>query len=228
MELTTTQLYALFAIFAGTALLGFITYRAGLSHGNEIGFERGRHMGAKPWRKIYSSLCEKQAETAALLGSRNRELSGLRLSIEAETDEHAKVERGLLQRLHAAAPMTDEDTATLQAIASKLELAGDTFASLNSPDHARYARNLARHAHNMAARIQASLSNTQQHPDSELIDWLEEEATVDFDLETATLRFLCAPNTQTGPRSVRQILRQAKADSEAIDRNHATSLEAAA
>lgn len=228
MELTTTQLYALFAIFAGTALLGFITYRAGLSHGNEIGFERGRHMGAKPWRKIYSSLCEKQAETAALLESRNRELSGLRLSIEAETDEHAEVERGLLQRLHAAAPMTDEDTATLQAIASKLELAGDTFASLNSHDHARYARNLARHAHNMAARIQASLSKTQQHPDSELIDFLETEASVEFDFETATLRFLSAPSKTGHVSSVRGLLRQAKADSDEITRNHATSLEAAA
>lgn len=228
MELTTTQIYALFAITACIALIGFAAYRAGLGQGNSIGFERGRHVSAKPWRQIYSRLCERHAETAALLDSRNREIRALRLNIQAEAEEHAEVERGLLQRLHAATPMTDEDAATLQAIASKLEQAAATFAILSSHDHARYAHNLSRHAGNIAARIQASLSNTQPHPDSELIDWLDAEASIASDLETTSLRFLCAPNTHTEARSVRQILRQAKADSDEISRNHAASLEAAA
>lgn len=61
-----------------------------------------------------------------------------------------------------ANPFTAGDHASLIAIANKLELAANTFAGLNSGDHARFARQLQQYALDMAARLQAVLESTQQ------------------------------------------------------------------
>lgn len=224
MELTNPQLYALFGAAIAVLILIGITYCAGLKTGHSSGWQEGRQAGTNYWRPLFQEKRDERLEALDLLDKRERELATLRRNIQAEADDHAEVERGLLQRLAAAAPFNDEDQATLQAIAAKLELAADTFAGIGVGDHARFARQLAQHALNMAQRLHAAAANTLPHPDSELIDWLEEEATVDFDLETASLRFLCPPGSELGVSSTRALLRQAKADSEQIERNHADSL----
>lgn len=224
MELTNPQLYALFGAAIAVLILIGITYCAGLSTGKSAGYEQGRMAATNHWRSIYTETRDERLEALDKLDKSLREAVALRRKIQAEADEHAELERGLLQRLAAAAPLSDEDQTTLQAIAAKLELAADTFAGIGVGDHARFARQLAQHALNMAQRLHAAAANTLPHPDSELIDWLEEEATVDFDLETATLRFLCPPGSELGVSSTRALLRQAKADSEQIERNHAESL----
>ena len=229
MELTNPQLYALFGAAIAVLILIGITYCAGLKTGKGAGYEQGHEAATNHWRINYIEKRDQLTEAQQRLDMLAREAATLRRNIQAEADDHAEVERGLLQRLAAAAPLSDEDEATLQAIARKLELAAETWQAFQTGgDHARFARQLAHHALNMAQRLRAAATNTQPHPDSELIDWLEEEATVDFDLETATLRFLCPPGSELGVSSTRALLRQAKADSEEIDRNHAASLEAAA
>jgi hypothetical protein len=228
MELTNPQLYALFGAAIAVLILIGITYCAGLKTGHSSGWQEGRQAGTNYWRPLFQEKRDERLEALDLLDKRERELATLRRNIQAEADDHAEVERGLLQRLAAAAPFNDEDQATLQAIAAKLELAADTFAGIGVGDHARFARQLAQHALNMAQRLHAAAANTLPHPDSELIDWLDQEGSVDFDLETATIRFLCTPADEQGISSLRALLRQAKADSEEIDRNHAASLEAAA
>jgi hypothetical protein len=228
MELTNPQLYALFGAAIAVLILIGITYCAGLSTGESAGYEQGRMAATDHWRRICAETRAELTSSLRQLDSRERELATLRRNIQAEADDHAEVERGLLQRLAAAAPLSDEDEATLQAIAGKLELAASTFAGLGSGDHARYARQLAQHAINMAQRLHAAAANALPHPDSELIDWLDQEGSVDFDLETATIRFLCAPADEQGISSLRALLRQAKADSEEIYRNHTAALEAAA
>ncbi|TXI34747.1 MAG: hypothetical protein E6Q69_03085 [Aquipseudomonas alcaligenes] len=228
MELTNPQLYALFGAAIAVLILIGITYCAGLKTGKGAGYEQGHEAATNHWRINYIEKRDQLTELQQRLDILAREAATLRRNIQAEADDHAEVERGLLQRLAAAAPLSDEDEATLQAIAGKLELAASTFAGLGSGDHARYARQLAQHAINMAQRLHAAAANALPHPDSELIDWLDQEGSVDFDLETATIRFLCAPADEQGISSLRALLRQAKADSEEIDRNHTAALEAAA
>lgn len=170
---------------------------------------------------------EEHTGTARKLDAREREIQTLRRNIQAEAEDHAKVEEGLLKRLAATAPLSDEDQATLEAIASKLELAADTWAGLQCGDHARYARQLGAHALNMAHRIKTALANTLPHPDSELIDWLDLESNFFCDGASAQISFPFFGDTASDSQ-LRAVLRQAKADQEDIDANHTKCLEAAA
>lgn len=228
MDFTTQQLYAVFAMITTSALAALIFYCLGMRTGKGAGFEQGRETAAARWRKLLDSKKAKNDELHEQLQARTREAMTLRENIRAEGADHAQVERGLLQRLAAAAPLSDEDLAVLLAVAGKLELAASTFSGLNSPDHARFSRHLQAQVLDMASRIKKAQATTQPHPDSELIDWLDEDATVHFDLETAELRFQAFP-TDWLPfvDDLRSLLRQAKADSDAIDRNHAELLQAA-
>lgn len=174
MELTNPQLYALFGAAIAVLILIGITYCAGLSTGESAGYEQGRMAATDHWRRICSETRAELTSSLQRLDSREREIKTLRRNIQAEADDHDQVERGLLQRLAAAAPLGDEDQATLEAIANKLELAADTWQAFpTGGDHARYARQLAQLAHNMAQRLKTASANTLPHPDSELIDWLE-------------------------------------------------------
>lgn len=58
-----------------------------------------------------------------------------------------------------ANPFTEEDHATLVAIANKLELAANTFAGLNAGDHTRFSRQLQQRAQDMAEQLQAALQH---------------------------------------------------------------------
>lgn len=225
----TTLINGFFAMLTVAALAGLLFYCIGLRSGRGAGFELSRESAAKHWRKLLEAKRESNADLREQLDRRSRELMTLRDNIKAESDDHAKVERGLLQRLAAAAPLSDEDLAVLLAVASKLELAADTFAGLNSPDHARFSRHLQAQVQDMAARIKKAQANTQPHPDSELIEWLDENATVHFDLETAELRFQAFPNDWVPfVDDLRTLLRKAKADSEDLDQHGAEVLRLAA
>jgi hypothetical protein len=228
MELTTQQLYALFAMLSTSALAAFIFYCIGLRTGKAAGYEQGRETSANHWRKLLESKRIKLEEATTNAGNRLRELLTLRENIKAEAEDHAKVERDLLNRLAAAAPLSDEDHAVMLAVGAKLELAADTLAGINAPDHARFSRHLQAQVLDIAERIKKAQANTQPHPDSELIDWLDENATVHFDLETAELRFQAFPtNWLPFVDDLRTLLRQAKADSDGIDQHGAEALRRA-
>uniref|UniRef100_A4XZH1 Uncharacterized protein n=1 Tax=Ectopseudomonas mendocina (strain ymp) TaxID=399739 RepID=A4XZH1_ECTM1 len=189
MELTTPQIYGIFAALSCAAIAGLIFYCIGLRSGKATGYEQGHNVAKNYWRKIVGNVRADLGEARDLLDARTREMAALRQSIEQETADHGKVERDLLNRLAAAAPLSDEDHAVLIAVVAKLELAADTFAGLNSPDHARFSRHLQAQVLDIADRIKKAQANTQPHPDSELIEWLEASAEVSFDLEQARITF---------------------------------------
>lgn len=228
MELTTQQIYALFAIGVCIAVALGITYCAGLKTGNASGYKYGRTTAGKHWRCVIAVMRTTHAETAHQLDAREREIRTLRANIKAEGEDHADVERGLLQRLAAAAPLSDEDQAILEAIAAKLELAAETWQAFpTGADHARFARQLSQHALNMAQRLKAAQANTKPHPDTELIEWLHEEAHFFCDGEHGELRFLLLGDVSSDDHP-RAVLRTAKSQAEQLYRNHTASLEAAA
>lgn len=212
MELTTfttAQIYSIFAALSCAALAGFIFYCIGLRTGKAAGYELGRETSANHWRKLLDAKRIKLEEVSTTAGNRLRELLTLRNNIKAEAEDHAKVERGLLNRLAAAAPLSDEDHAVLLAVGAKLELAAGTFAGLGSHDQARFSRHLQAQVLDIADRIKKAQANTQPHPDSELIDWLNDNAVhyiPDMSLVQIEMPTLISA-ADTWPPHLRQMLR---------------------
>ncbi|MDH0097491.1 hypothetical protein N7333_12995 [Pseudomonas sp. GD04158] len=221
MELTTPQIYGIFAALSCAAIAGFIFYCIGLRAGRDAGEKQGRETAAKHCKAIVHPLREALAEHRDLLDARTREAMTLRANIKAEADDHGKVERGLLNRLAAAAPLSDEDHAVLLAVANKLELAAGTFAGLGSHDHARFSRHLMAQVLDIADRIKKAQANTQPHPDSELIEWLNDNAVhyiPDMSLVQIEMPTLLTA-ADTWPPHLRQMLRAgiAKQAAEAVE-----------
>lgn len=169
--MTTPQIYALFAMLTTAALAAFIFYCIGLRTGKAAGYEHGRTTAKEYWRGIVVSIRDDLHSARDLLDIRTRETASLR-----EAMQH--IERDLLQRLDAAAPLTEQDQAVLLAIADKLMLASSTFAGIGAADHARASRDLMAQVIDMADRLKKAQANTQPHPDSELIDFLSTVANL--------------------------------------------------
>nr|WP_256836288.1 hypothetical protein [Pseudomonas oleovorans] len=224
MELTTfttPQIYGIFAALSCAALAGFIFYCIGLRTGKAAGYEPGRETSANHWRKLLDAKRIKLEEVSTTAGNRLRELLTLRNNIKAEAEDHAKVERGLLNRLAAAAPLGDEDHAVLIATGAKLELAAGTFAGLGSHEHARFSRHLMAQVLDIADRIKKAQANTQPHPDTELIEWLNDHAVhyiPDMSLVQIEMPTLLTA-AETWPPHLRQMLRAgiAKQAAEAVE-----------
>lgn len=178
MELTTAQQCALLVMLATSALACFIFYSIGLRTGKATGFEQGQEDTKNHRLQTVENLRAELWNANHKLDARTREAMTLRNNVKAEAEDHAKVERGLLNRLAAASPLSDEDHAVLIAVVAKLELAADTFAGLNAHDHARFSRHLQAQVLDMAERIKKAQANTLPHPDSELIDFLSTAASL--------------------------------------------------
>lgn len=220
MELTTPQIYGIFAALSCAAIAGFIFYCIGLRTGKGAGYELGRATAKDYWTKIVGHIRADLGEARDLLDIRTRDTASLR-----EAMQH--IERDLLQRLAAAAPLTEQDQAVLLAVADKLLLAGSTFAGIGAPDHARASSHLMAQVLDMTDRLKIAQANTKPHPDSELIDWLDENATLHFDLETAELRFQAFAEEHPITDDLRSLLRKAKADSDDINQHGAEALRRA-
>ena len=160
MELTTPQIYALFAMAVALAVLIGITYCAGLKTGRQAStniieaLEQSKTNLGNTTTKLTSEFIE----VNRTLDAREGALSKLRQSLIEEQREHGQIERGLLNRLAAARPLSDEDQAVLIAAAEKLGLAAVTFAGLNAHDHAKAARLFQAQTLDMAARIKKAIA----------------------------------------------------------------------
>lgn len=205
MELTTfttAQIYGIFAALSCAAIAGFIFYCIGLRTGNAAGYELGRATAKDYWTKIVGHIRADLGEARDLLDIRTRDTATLR-----ESMQH--LERDLLQRLAAAAPLTEQDQAVLLAIADKLMLASSTFAGIGAPDHARASRHLMAQVLDMTDRLKIAQANTKPHPDSELIEWLNDHAVhyiPDMSLVQIEMPTLLSA-ADTWPPHLRQMLR---------------------
>lgn len=214
--MTTPQIYGLFAMLTAAAIAGIVFYCVGLRAGRDAGEKQGKEQARAACEEVLQHRIAEAEDLRSQLDARTREAMTLRNNIKAEAEDHAKVERGLLNRLAAAAPLSDEDHAVMLAVSAKLELAAGTFAGLGSHDHARFSRHLMAQVLDIADRIKKAQANAQPHPDSELIDWLEANAGFSVDFQTtATLYFECEP-AELNPvtNSLRSIVRHAMEQSE--------------
>lgn len=231
MELTTftnAQIYGIFAALSCAAIAGFIFYCIGLRAGRDAGENQGKEQARAACEEVLQHRIAEAEDLRSQLYARTREAMTLRNNIKAEAEDHAKVERGLLNRLAAAAPLSDEDHAVMLAVGAKLELAAGTFAGLGSHDHAHFSRHLMAQVLDIADRIKKAQANTQAHPDSELIDWLDTYAGISLDFQTANLYFDCDPaDLNPVTNTLREIVRRAMNQAAFVDLDAADVEDAA-
>ncbi|MFP6861263.1 hypothetical protein [Pseudomonas sp.] len=160
MELTTPQIYAIFAMLTTSALAGLIFYYIGMRTGRQASTDiiEALEQSKTNLGNTTAKLTAELIEVNRTLDARESALSKLRQSLIEEQRDHGEVERGLLNRLAAARPLSDEDQAVLIAAAEKLGLAADTFAGLNAHDHAKAARLFQAQTLDMAARIKQAIA----------------------------------------------------------------------
>ena len=209
MELTTPQIYGIFAALSCAAIAGFIFYCIGLRAGRDAGEKQAKEQARAACEELLQHRIAEAEDLRSQLDARTREAMTLRNNIKAEAEDHAKVERGLLNRLAAAAPLSDEDHAVMLAVGAKLELAAGTFAGLGSHDHARFSRHLVAQVLDIADRIKKAQANAQPHPDTELIEWLNDHAVhyiPDMSLVQIEMPTLLSA-ADTWPPHLRQMLR---------------------
>lgn len=224
MELSTTQIIAAVVILAFMAVTVCLAYWAGHTEGSKGEYQHGRIQRGIELQAERLRIEEELAETQRLLDCRNREIRTLRDNIRIEADDNAAVIRELHDRLTSTQPLTEEDRATLHGIAAKLTIAANTFAGVRAHDHARLARSFAAYATEMANRPAPAL---QRHPDTELIEWLDREASFNADFECAELRFMVTTSPE-GHDHIRDVIRRAMNQAEEIEQGHQATLEASA
>jgi len=225
MELSTTQIIAAVVILAFMAVTVCLAYWAGHTEGSKGEYLHGRTQRGLELQAERLQCEADLAEAQRLLDCRTREIAALRANIQIEADDNAAAIRELHDRLACVEPLTEEDRATLHAIAGKLTLAANTFAGMRAHDHARLARSFAAYATEMANRPAPVL---QRHPDSELIEWLDQAgATYYVDDSAAEVRFPINPAAE-GYDHLRDLLRAAMQQDLDLMQHHQATLEASA
>lgn len=224
MELSTTQLIAAAVIIAFTLIALGVASWIGHRAGNAKGYELGRLTATNYWRPLLDQRRDERDEAQHLVDCRTRELMALRANVRIEGDEHTATVRDLHRRLASAGGISEEDRATLLAVAEKLLLAANTWAGLRAHDQAQAARFFSAYVSELAGRCQTSLQN---HPDTDLIEWLDREASFNADFECAELRFMVTTSPD-GHAHVRDVIRRAMRQAEEIEQNHQATLEASA
>lgn len=171
-------IYTLFGLAAVAALLAFIGYRLGLQTAT-------RHLQTRhdlAARALGDQITARDLELIEVKRQRDSRDTEIR-TLHRNLSEHARlregIERNLLARLASAAPLTRDDLETLKEMVHSLELAGETWAHFPQlADSTRQVRQLALQALNMAQRYKAAAeAPPRPHPDSELVDWLQANAT---------------------------------------------------
>ncbi|MCP1647261.1 hypothetical protein [Pseudomonas nitroreducens] len=222
MELSTTQIIAAVVILAFMAITAGLAYWAGHTNGSSTEYQHGRIHKGLELQAERPRIEEELAEIQRLVDCRTRELMALRANVRIEGDEHTATVRDLHRRLASAGGISEEDRATLQAVAEKLLLAANTWAGLRAHDQAQAARIFSAYVAELAERCPSAL---QDPPDTDLIEWLDREASFNADFECAELRFMVTTNPE-GHTHLRDVIRRAMRQAEEIEQGHQATLEA--
>lgn len=224
MELSTTQLIAAAVIIAFTLIALGMALWIGHRAGHTKGYNAGHADGIDYWHPLFQRESRERDEAQRLLDCRTRELVALRANVQIEGDEHTATVRDLHRRLASAGGISEEDRPTLQAVAEKLLLAANTWTGLRAHDQAQAARIFSAYVAELAERRPSAL---QDHPDTDLIEWLDREASFNADFEYAELRFMVTTDPE-GHTHVRDVIRRAMRQAEEIEQGHHATLEASA
>lgn len=181
--MTTQQTYALFAIVVCLIILIGITYCAGLKTGSRAAEQ-----------KAATKAEEHAANYAVMLDDLRNSYATSIEQHQAELDEVIQdADKRIATYARRANPFTEEDRITLQALANQLDTAGNTYAGLGAIDQVRFARQMQQRALNLAERLHITLKQAAadgplpEHQDTQLIEWLERNALINVQTNSAKL-----------------------------------------
>lgn len=212
MELTTQQIYA-FAIFCvvSVILIG-IAYCGGLYTGRAAGFEQGRD------------------NATDVLEPRHRQLSAENLDLCCSLDQAAQdldEARAQVAVLQARPALTDEDRLPLMLAARQLGISAHQFAKSGTTKTNQYALAQAK-LQELADRLKTAGAQIQQpNIDTQLIEWLDENATFWADDETVQLRIPAVIDEHMGDGHIRDVLQLAMQQAIEIEQGHDAALRRA-
>ncbi|MDG9925465.1 MULTISPECIES: hypothetical protein [unclassified Pseudomonas] len=253
MELTTQQIYALFAIALCVALLIGLTYCLALKTGRDAGHEQGRAAAEDYWQNLLQAKRDRLIDALRQLDTLTRELTTLRRNSTAESDEHENQLRQLREQMafaendrenvirdllaalqeETSKRLTTADWHTLQAAAKQLGTAAYQFTRSGSTKTNQAAVAQA-NINALAARVKAILDQPERTcsmadspiTDTDLIEWLHDEAHFFCDGEHGEFRFQLLGAVDSDSHA-RDLLRKAMEDSDQLAHNHAESLRSA-
>lgn len=200
MQLTTPQICALAVMAVLIVIVIGISYVSGLRTGRAAGLEFGSATAANHWRTLLQDKSRACEEAAAELASTTRRLNAAQFQLE--------------ELASYPTPLTALDVEMLRESIKLLRLTNPLLEGIKCESLFYTGTAIQKHMHGLIERINQAHERDRQHPDLTLLDWLEDHATIDFEPETATLRFQSSPGTEAGVVSVRALLCQAKAESE--------------
>jgi len=205
MQLETHQIYALFAILAGTAVVIGLSYCTGLRTGRAAGYEQGRETAARYWKVLVKTMRGDQAELRGMLAREGQhtdslcqQLSTLRTALRQEQSDNVNIVRDLLEELERerANSLTLADHQTLTQVALQL---GNAAALLRrvAPKSAKEATEAQLQVNEIAGRVHAAATAPKLMAqmadscitDTDLIEWLDRHASFGDTLESAVLEF---------------------------------------
>ncbi len=216
MELTTPQIYAIFAMLTTSALAALIFYCIGLRTGRGAGYELGRESATTHWRKLLDAKREandelheriaalrkrvnaEEAVTEKVIADCGGQIAALKREMHAAENDREGVIRDLTAALldEYAKRLQQDDWLNLKLAAKQLGQAAQQFTRSGSTKTNQAA--IAQASINaLADRVKAIVDQpprlcehaTDAITDTDLIEWLDREATYNGELEYGELRF---------------------------------------
>ncbi|MTZ15079.1 hypothetical protein GNE00_15105 [Pseudomonas sp. JL972] len=229
MQLETHQLYALFAMCVITAILIGLSYVTGLRTGRAAGYGQGREAAARYWKGLLKGLKGEQTELRGMLAREEQltdsirsQLNTLRTALHQEQAEHNTIVQDLLDELQRQrGNFTLYDCQALRRAARLLGHAADmvrksgTTKTNQAAEAQSQVTDIADRLHTIltAPKLMAQMAESCI-TDTDMIEWLEREATYHGEPETGELRFPVV-TPEAGLPSLRDILQLA------IEQHHA-------
>lgn len=224
MELETHQLYALFTMLVSIAVLIGLSYCAGLRTGRAAGIQQGGK-SAKRYAKCLLQVTQaEQAELRQMLAREEQhtdsirgQLDTLRTALHQEQAEHNIIVKDLLEELqrershglnHADHQMLVQVARVLGHAAAQARKTGTSKTNQFAAAQSQVTELAIRaHAAATAPKLKASLAESDI-TDTDMIEWLEREATANGEHEQVALYFPVAL-PETGLPTLRDILQLA-------------------
>ncbi|MBU0565077.1 MAG: hypothetical protein KJ945_18740 [Gammaproteobacteria bacterium] len=224
MQLETHQLYALFAMLVGIAVLIGLSYCTGLRTGRAAGIQQGGK-SAKRYAKCLLQVTQaEQAELRQMLAREEQhtdsirgQLDTLRTALHQEQAEHNSIVQDLLDELQRERSygLTHTDHQMLVQVARVLGHAAAQARKTGTSKTNQFAAAQSQvtelairaHAAATAPKLMAALADSDI-TDTDVIEWLEREAVANGEQEQVFLHFpVVMP--EAGLPTLREILQLA-------------------
>lgn len=230
MQLETIQIYALFAMLAGAAILIGLGYCTGLKTGRAAGYKQGRETAARYWKGLMKGLQSEQAELRRMLSREEQQTESIRerfetvrIALHQEQSDNIAIIAHLIEELvrERANSLTPEDCQTLRRAARLLGHSADTIRKSGSTK-TNQAADAQSQLNDIAERLHAALTAPKAMAqmadscisDTDMIEWLEKHAIWRDGFASKGLGFPVAVPTG-GQHTLRDLLKLA------IEQHHA-------